>query len=104
MSLKKILLLDNAVFEKTLGNMKTHRDIKLVTTEAGRKYLVREPNFYTTIFFPDNSLVIKAKGTQILMNKLVYTGLKNPKKDVETRLDTLNTELEITFLRGKAKQ
>ena len=34
----------NAAFGKTMGNVRTHRDIKLVTTEARRNYLVSEPN------------------------------------------------------------
>ena len=34
-----------------MENARKHRDIKLVTTEAGRNYLVSEPNFHNTIFF-----------------------------------------------------
>ena len=37
-------LMNNAVFRKTMKNMKKHRDIKLVTTEGKRNYLVSERN------------------------------------------------------------
>ena len=37
-------LMNNAVFQKTMKNMKKHRDIKLVTTEGKRNYLVSERN------------------------------------------------------------
>ena len=44
-------LMNNAVFIKTIKNMKKHRNIKLVTTERKRNYLVPEPNFHTTKLF-----------------------------------------------------
>ena len=40
-------LINNAVFGKAMENV----DIKLVTTERRRNYLVPEPNYYTTKFF-----------------------------------------------------
>ena len=37
-------LTNNAVFEKTIKNVRNHRDIILLTTERRRSYLVLEPN------------------------------------------------------------
>ena len=47
MILKNIFfkLMDNAVFGKNVENVRKHRDIKLVTTERRRNYLVSEPNY-----------------------------------------------------------
>ena len=67
--------MDNAVFEKTMENVKKHRDIKLVTTERRKNYLVLEPNYHTTKFSTENLLAIEMKKTEILMNKLVYLKL-----------------------------
>ena len=67
--------MNNAVFGKTMENVRKNRDIKLVTTERRRNYLVIEPNYYTTKFFTKNLLAIKMKKTQITINKLVYLGL-----------------------------
>ena len=67
--------MNNAVFGKTMENVRKHRDIKLVTTERRRNYLVSEPNYHTTKFFTENLLAIEMKKMQILMNKKVYLGL-----------------------------
>ena len=68
-------LMNNAVLGKTMGNVRKHRDIKLVTTERRRNYLVSEPNYHTTKFFSENLLVIEMKKIDILMNKPVHLGL-----------------------------
>ena len=68
-------LMNNAIFGKTMVNVRKHRDVKLVTTERSRNYLVSEPNYHTTKFFTENLLAKEIKNTEILMNKLVYLGL-----------------------------
>ena len=51
----------NTVFGKTMGNLRKHRDIKLVPTERKRNYLVSEPNYHTTKFFTEHLLAIEMK-------------------------------------------
>ena len=68
-------LMNNAVFGKIMENGRKHRDIKLVTTERRRNYLVSEPNYHITKFFTEKLLAIEMKKTEILMNKPVYLGL-----------------------------
>ena len=46
-------------------NMRKHRDIKLVTTEERRNYLLTEPNYNTTKLFSENLLPIEMKKTNI---------------------------------------
>ena len=57
-----------------MENVGKYRDIKLVTTERRRNYLVLEPNYHTTKFFTKHLLAIEMKKMQILMNKPVYLG------------------------------
>ena len=67
--------MNNAVFGKTMENVKKHRDIKLVTTDKRRNKLVSEPNYHTTKWFPENLLAIEMKKTNVKMNEPVYLGL-----------------------------
>ena len=65
----------NAVFSKTMENVRKHRDIKLVTTERRRNYLVSEPNYHTTKLFTEYLLAKVMKKTEILMNNPVCLGI-----------------------------
>ena len=40
-------LINNAVFGKTMENVRNHRDIKLITTDKQRNKLVSELNYHT---------------------------------------------------------
>ena len=53
--------MNNADFGKTIENVRKYRDIKLVTTEGRRTYLVSGPNYHTTKFFIETLLAIKMK-------------------------------------------
>ena len=68
-------LMNNAVFGKTMENMRKHGNIKLVPTEKKRNYLVSKLHYHTTKFFTENLLAIEMIKTQILMNKAVYLGV-----------------------------
>ena len=54
-------LMNNAVFEKTMEDVRKYRDIKLVTTERRRNYLVSERNYHTTKIFTEHLLAIEMK-------------------------------------------
>ena len=51
-------LMNNVVFGKTMENVRKYRDIKLVTNERKRNYLVSERNYHTTKFFTETLLAI----------------------------------------------
>ena len=65
----------NAVFGKTMENVRKHIEIKPVTTEKRRRsYLVSEPNYHTKCF-TENMLPNETEKTKVKMNEPVYLGL-----------------------------
>ena len=79
--------MNNAVFGKTMENVRKHRDIKLVTKDKRRNQLVSEPNYHAIKGFSENLVAIEMKKTRVKMNEPVYLGL--------SILEISNTNLEI---------
>ena len=46
--------MNNAAFGKTMENVRKYRDIKLLTTQRRRNYLMSERNYHTKNFFTKN--------------------------------------------------
>ena len=68
-------LMNNAVFGKTMENIRKHRDIKLVTTDKKRSKLVSEPNYHTMNYISKDLSIIEMNKTKVKMNKPIYLGL-----------------------------
>ena len=68
-------LMNNAVFGKTIENIRKHRDIKLVTTNKKRNKLVSEPNYHTINYISEDLSIIEINKTKVKMNKPIYLGL-----------------------------
>ena len=68
-------LMNNAVFGKTMENVRKHRDIKLVKTDHKRNKLVSEPNYHTMKLIAENLSIIEMKKVKVKINKPTYLGL-----------------------------
>ena len=55
------MLMNNAVFGKTMAGVRKHRYIKLVTTERRRNYLVSKSNNHKTKFFTGNVSAVEVE-------------------------------------------
>ena len=53
--------MNNAVFGKTMENVRKHGDIKLVTTDKRKNQLASEPDSHTTKWFSEKLLAIEMK-------------------------------------------
>ena len=67
--------MNNAVFGKTMENVRKHRDIKLAKTDKKRNKLVSEPNFHTMKLIDNNLAIIEMRKVKVKMNKPIYLGL-----------------------------
>ena len=62
-------LMNNAVFGKTMENIRKHGDIKLVTTDKKGNKLVSEPNYHTMNYISEDLSIIEMNKTRVKMNK-----------------------------------
>ena len=67
-------LMNNAVFGKTMENVRNRRDVKLVVTEERRKKLVSEPNYDSYKQFSESLMEIEMRKTEVLIDKPTAVG------------------------------
>ena len=127
-------LMNNAVFGKTMENVRKHRDIKLVKMDCKRNKLVSEPNYHTMKLIEENLSIFEMKKVKVKMDKPIYLGLSileiskttmyefwydcmkrkygdmvklcytDTDKDVEERFDTSNYSFDRPLPKGKNKK
>ena len=68
-------LMNNAVFGKTMENIRNRVNIKLVNTGEQFKKLTAKPNYRDRIIFNENLVSVHMKKTSLTMDKPVYLGM-----------------------------
>ena len=58
-----------------MQNVRNHRDIKLVTSDKRRKWLVSEPNYHSHKKFSKHLMEIEMKKIRVKMTKSLYLGM-----------------------------
>ena len=96
-------LMNNLAFHNTMKNVRKHRDIKLITTEARRAYFMFEPNCHRTKFFCKKS-ISNRNNKNSNIDKPFYLGLsildlsKNVMQEFFIYILNQNMEKEQTYV------
>ena len=67
-------LMNNSAFGKTMGNIRNHKDMNLVTSEQKYQKYAMKPNFKNGCPFSKDLFALEMGKTEIKMNKPVYLG------------------------------
>ena len=67
-------LMNNAVFSKTMENIRKHRNIKLITSREAYLKAVMKPNFKSGTLFGASLMGCEMGKLKVVMNKPVYLG------------------------------
>ena len=67
-------LMNNAVFGKTMENIRKHRNIKLVISRESYLKTVMCPNFKSGVLFGENLMGCEMGKIKVMMDKPVYLG------------------------------
>ena len=84
-------LMNNAIIGKTIRNVRKHRNIKLVTKERRRNFLVSESNYHATKFFTENL-------NETIMYKFWYDCVK-PKYGENAKIFCIDTDSLIVYVK-----
>ncbi len=68
-------LMNNAVFGKTMENIRNRINVKLVTNEKARNKLAKKPNFKSANIFHENLIAVHMQKTTVKLNKPIQIGM-----------------------------
>ena len=67
--------MNNAVFGKTMENVRKRVDIRLVTSEKKMIKISSKPTFVSSKIFDENLVAVRRVKGRLLMNKPIYVGM-----------------------------
>ena len=70
--------MNNAIFGKTMKNVRNHVDVKLLTKCDGRygaEAMIAKPNYHNRSVFAENLIAVEMRKLEVKFNKPIYVSM-----------------------------
>ncbi|XP_011859942.1 PREDICTED: uncharacterized protein LOC105557336 [Vollenhovia emeryi] len=98
-------LMNNAVYGKTMENVREHVDVRLVTRWEGRygaEALISRPNFHSRSIFSEDLMAVELRKLEVKLVKPIYVGMAILEIS-KTRLYDFHYDYMVPLYRGVCK-